>query len=615
MRARLVDRSHAAVLLLFGGVLAGCHDRGTAPAVGLAPALNVSGLTVMSALIEQTGVIEELAEGPFTLFAPTDEAFAALPPGTLESLDDEALADLVRYHVVPSDVPEFFLPFLEEQTSLTGQKLYVSELPGGVHINGQLVLDGGLPAANGTAYAIDGVLTRPGPLVDLLDAAGYSTFITAAATAELFDDLATGFFTVLAPTDEAFEALPEGVLAGLLAPTGQEQLVELVEQHLVPGLWSFEPLEKAGDVPTLGGGLVVADTDPSGAPRINGSSVAAFDLGADNGVVHGLDAVLPVPVTIGEAVAPTLLGFALQAAELTETVSDPEASFTLFAPTEKAILNADPELLFFLASPKGQDALADVLSYHVVPGALTASEVLAATELATLLTGEALAVDVPEDEPPTVGGAGLVATNLVASNGLIHVVDALIVPPSVTPPETSELGKGTTTPDAVDAFVEAFRAAAIRSFAAGELGAGSVGGGAHAVRSAGPATHGLAGARGPFPPLLFPAAADLARWRGGSEAPELAWGELAGARLVERDDPGSYGVLGAPSTRGHVLAVFAHRPLADSFEAGAAGGVVPVGEGAWLSWVAWPAGELPQPGPLFELAGASGPLTVELATF
>jgi len=118
----------------------------------------------------------------------------------------------------------------------------------------------------------------------------------------------------------------------------------------------------------------------------------------------------------------TTLVAAVEAAGLVETLSG-EGPFTVFAPTDEAFA-ALPEGVLdeLLADP---DALAAILTYHVVPGELLAADVLAADELVTV-NGAPAAIDA---DAVTIEGANIIATDIMASNGVIHVIDAVILPP------------------------------------------------------------------------------------------------------------------------------------------------------------------------------------------
>jgi transforming growth factor-beta-induced protein len=265
--------------------------------------------TLVGAL-QATGLVEALeGEGPFTVFAPTEEAFAALPAGTLESLTPEQLADILLYHVVAGKVMAADVVGLDGQmvdTLLEGKQVAVSVEDGKVMINDAAVVTTDLEGSNGVIHVIDTVLLPPADemademmgktIADV--AAGderFSTLVGALVSAGLVDALqGEGPFTVFAPTDDAFAALPEGTLESLTV----EQLTDILLYHVVPAK------AMAADVVTLDGQTVDTLLDgrgitikiEDGRVILNDSvEVVITDIEAANGVIHVVSAVLLPP--------------------------------------------------------------------------------------------------------------------------------------------------------------------------------------------------------------------------------------------------------------------------------------------------------------------------------
>lgn len=137
-----------------------------------------------------------------------------------------------------------------------------------------------------------GASAEAGTIVDV--AAGnpdFSTLVAAVKAAGLVETLSgTGPFTVFAPTNEAFEALPAGVLDKLLLPENKETLTKVLTYHVVPGKVTSDQVT-AGDVTTVEGSPIAITTD--GGVKINGTTtVTAVDVEASNGVIHVIDSVL-----------------------------------------------------------------------------------------------------------------------------------------------------------------------------------------------------------------------------------------------------------------------------------------------------------------------------------
>lgn len=112
------------------------------------------------------GLVETLkGKGPFTVFAPTDEAFAKLPPGTVESLlkpeNKDKLTAILTYHVVSGEVKAAEVMKLDEVKTLNGQKATVKARDGAVMINGAKVIAADIAASNGVIHVIDTVILPP----------------------------------------------------------------------------------------------------------------------------------------------------------------------------------------------------------------------------------------------------------------------------------------------------------------------------------------------------------------------------------------------------------------------------------------------------------------------
>jgi uncharacterized surface protein with fasciclin (FAS1) repeats len=153
------------------------------------------------------------------------------------------------------------------------------------------------PAAATTEAMTEGTeaMEEPGDIVAVASSTeGFSTLVAAVEAAGLVETLqGEGPFTVFAPTDEAFAALPEGVLDALLLPENQETLVKILTYHVVPGEVLAADVT-AGEVTTVEGQPITVTTD--GGVQLNGSAnVVATDVMASNGVIHVIDAVILPP--------------------------------------------------------------------------------------------------------------------------------------------------------------------------------------------------------------------------------------------------------------------------------------------------------------------------------
>ncbi|MCL4104858.1 UNVERIFIED_CONTAM: hypothetical protein GTU68_018565 [Idotea baltica] len=124
-----------------------------------------------------------------------------------------------------------------------------------------------------------------------VDAGSFTTLVAAVQAAGLVDTLkGDGPFTVFAPTDEAFAALPEGTVETLLMPENKDQLVAILTYHVVPGKVMSTDLSNKMEAATVNGANVMIMTD--GGVTVDGATVTAADIEASNGVIHVIDAVI-----------------------------------------------------------------------------------------------------------------------------------------------------------------------------------------------------------------------------------------------------------------------------------------------------------------------------------
>ncbi|MEQ8821261.1 MAG: fasciclin domain-containing protein [Sumerlaeia bacterium] len=262
-------------------------------------AVAADGFNTLVAAVQAAGLVDALkGEGPFTVFAPTDEAFAALPEGTVETLlkpeNKELLVSILTYHVVSGKVKAKNVVELDHAETLNGQRVDIEVTDAGVKVDGANVVATDIKASNGIIHVIDAViLPESKDLVDLAMAhEDFNTLGAAVGAAGLAEALrGEGPFTIFAPTDAAFAALPDGTVEGLLEPGAKDQLAGILKYHVVPGRIYSDQALKAGSATTLEGGdlkIVVKD----GVAMVNGAKIVQTDIEAANGVIHVIDGVL-----------------------------------------------------------------------------------------------------------------------------------------------------------------------------------------------------------------------------------------------------------------------------------------------------------------------------------
>lgn len=255
--------------------------------------------TLVSAL-EDAGLVSTLeGDGPFTVFAPTNDAFSDLPEGLLESLSSDQLAEILSYHVVGDEIASGDLEAEQTVEALAGGELFITTADGEVSVNDSAtVVEADLEASNGILHSLDRVLL-PDTYGDVFNVIVkrymLSTLEQAILDAGLggtLQESTENGYTVFAPNNEAFEGLPEGTLDDL----SQEELQNILTYHVLPIAVLSTDLSDSQTVETVNGDTLVVEvtdetvnvTDSSG----NTYQVVTPDLAATNGVVHIIDGVL-----------------------------------------------------------------------------------------------------------------------------------------------------------------------------------------------------------------------------------------------------------------------------------------------------------------------------------
>ncbi len=243
----------------------------------------------------------------YTIFAPDNDAFAALDSETLDQLlanPTGPLADILRLHVVEGTFLAEDLFDGQLLTSLSGETLRVT-LGKGVQVNGVPVIEADLRAANGVIHILGGILQPlPTTVADLIaENPQLSTLNTALELSGLDKALADpwGSFTVFAPSNAAFGNLPPGLLDQLLQDP-QGDLTDILSYHVVTEKLSAEELINRGWISTLLGPSVTVENRQIrffffrfSILEVNGVRVISRDIEADNGTIHIIDGVLLPP--------------------------------------------------------------------------------------------------------------------------------------------------------------------------------------------------------------------------------------------------------------------------------------------------------------------------------
>jgi len=264
-------------------------------------AIEAGNFTTLATALTEAGLVDALkGDGPFTVFAPTDEAFAKLPKGTVETLlkpeNRDRLVAILKYHVISGKVKANRVVKLDAAETLNGQRVDINT-DNGVTVDNANVTAMDIEARNGVIHVIDTVLLPTSEtIVGVAKEAGtFKTLIAALKTAGLGEALmGEGPFTVFAPTDDAFAKLPEGTVESLLKQENLEKLQMILKYHVVSGRVFSDAIVQKKSVPTLAG-VDVRISMKDGKAKANESEIVATDIDASNGVIHVLDSVLLPP--------------------------------------------------------------------------------------------------------------------------------------------------------------------------------------------------------------------------------------------------------------------------------------------------------------------------------
>nr|WP_275444170.1 fasciclin domain-containing protein [Pseudoalteromonas sp. MM17-2] len=415
----------------------------------------------MTAALQATGLDATLSDtdSQFTVFAPTDDAFALLGQETIDALleDPDTLSAILTYHVLDSRVSSSAAIDAAGSTIATvnGAALGLSLSGDQLLVNTATVTTTDISANNGVIHVIDAVLTPPQsqpqqPTMNIIETAVASDdFTTLAAALEATNLVATlsdesQEFTVFAPTDAAFAALGQATIDTLLA--NPEVLKEILLQHVVSGsVDSITAFSLNGQqAQTVSGNQIDITIDgENDTLKFGDATVTMTDIQTTNGIIHVLDTVVvgevqvPAPaqsvvdVAVGNGNFSTLVA-ALQTTGLDTTLADLDREFTVFAPTDAAFEQLDQATVDALFADA--EALSDLLLYHVLPDATVQSDAAIAVAnseqpMITMANGDTATLSLQNDML-YIDNAQVTTANVAADNGVIHVIDSVLMPPS-----------------------------------------------------------------------------------------------------------------------------------------------------------------------------------------
>lgn len=422
--------------LLFPLLLAAVAAQSTKDIVDLGTEL---GATTLVSYIETAGLTATLkGQGPFTVFAPTNAAFAALPQDLRDALaaDPARLSQVLQYHVVDANVSSSQLTDNQLTASKTGVKIrfniYTKDGGQVITASGCQVSSADNYASNGVIHVVNKVLLAPvgNIVVTAQNTSDLSTLVTQVTTAGLVNALSgseNSPLTVFAPTNAAFTA------AGDLG-TNITALAEVLKYHVTAGA-VYSAGISGGEVDGINAQDTRVFVSVVGANvYVNDAQVESADTTATNGVVHKINKVLMPPrndiVELAVAQGLSELASAVTAADLVNTLKG-TGPFTVFAPTNAAFTAAGIDM-------NDIPALKKVLQYHVVSGA-TYSFGLSNGQTITTVEGSTIDVSI-SGSTVSINDATVTIPNVQANNGAVHVIDKVLTIPSDNPSSASALG-------------------------------------------------------------------------------------------------------------------------------------------------------------------------------
>jgi uncharacterized surface protein with fasciclin (FAS1) repeats len=396
-----------------------------------------NGFTSLVAAVVTAQLLPALTN-PFaslTVFAPTNAAFddlaTALDTDIAGLLALTNLADVLLYHVLGAEVASSGVTNGLIATPLNAANtLKFTAGTAGVFVNQAEITAVDITADNGIVHVLDAVVLPSETVADVAIDNGFTSLVSAVVTAQLLPALTNPFasLTVFAPTNAAFDDLATALdtdIAGLLALTN---LADVLLYHVL-GTEVASPGVTNGLIATpLNAANTLKFTAGTAGVFVNQAEITAVDITADNGIVHVLDAVVLPSETVADVAIDngfTSLVSAVVTAQLLPALTNPFASLTVFAPTNDAFADLATALGTDLAGVLASPALTEILLYHVVGAAVLSTE-LTDGPVATL-NGQNVIIDL-SGMGVMVNTSNVTLADLDADNGVVHVIDEVLVP-------------------------------------------------------------------------------------------------------------------------------------------------------------------------------------------
>lgn len=395
--------------------------------------MNTADFSTLLTALQAADLVDTLKSGQYTVFAPTNEAFNKLPSDVLAGVlnDSDMLKSVLLYHVVSGKVNAKQIMNLKNVKSAQGATLSVKMSGSKVMINGANVIAADIPACNGVIHVIDTVLMPPMSAVMPAPApvaAAPAVPQPAPAPAPMpAPALIIPATPISMPTDMGTAATPalvttDAAITDVDADTSMDATTTDTNTTVTTTETTTVAVPDTTTVAEIASNVVETVVDAAGA-AVDTVQDATAAIAADNAADNTI-----YDVIVDDDRFSTLRSL-LSDADLTETLMG--GTYTLFAPTDEAFAKVDPDTLALIASDP--EVLKQVLLYHVVAGNMTGEQVTAATQLASA-EGASLNIAANGSTVKINDTATITSVDMTASNGVVHVIDSVLLPPDLKLP-------------------------------------------------------------------------------------------------------------------------------------------------------------------------------------
>lgn len=384
---------------------------------------NNSNFSTLASALNAAGMAETLAgDGPYTVFAPQNSAFDGLDLDDLTG-NSSLLTKVLNHHVVEGDIAFSSIEDGQTLETIGGTTLTFSVADDGtVTVNGGItVSSSGANPTNGRVHPLGGVMVDVATIAERVQITAATSGLQARLEDQgLMSALSSGTLTVFAPTNAAL-----GTIDAEELDNNSDLEDRILTYHVVAG----QNL-RAGDigenmtVESLEGTELTLNAGAGGV-TINGRDlISTADVTASNGTIHLIDAPLLGSANLAQRTALTPATSTLETLVETAGLDGSNAlgdesgdKYTVFAPVNSALTGLDADQL-----TGDSELLEKTLTYHVLPGAVRAAD-LSDGMTATTVQGDPVTIRLPSGAAPMVNRANIVATDIKARNGVIHLID------------------------------------------------------------------------------------------------------------------------------------------------------------------------------------------------